>query len=111
MLLKRGGKDMIKQISLKIVETDVVAVMNEIELFRLNNENKTIDIEQLYKKMAISRDDSIENLIQANTSNNKSTLDILYDNAKSFLDELIKKINEVIINFDFDEEEKLLINQ
>lgn len=102
---------MIKRIDLKIEDLCVVAYLNENQLFRLSNENKTINIEELYKKMAITKDDSIENLIVENTSSNKSSLEVLYDNTKLFLDELIKRINEVLTQFDFEKEKKILINQ
>ncbi len=111
MLLKRGGKDMIKQINLKIIESNVIAYMNGIELFRISNDDKTINIDELYKKMAISREDSLENRIVEIKSPNKTSLEILYDNAKVFLDELINKINDALTQFDFKKEEELLINQ
>ena len=102
---------MIKQIKLKIESQYVVAYMNEVELFRISNDNKTIDIDSLYKKMAISKDDFIENSIEEIKSQDKSTLQVLYDNTKLFFDELIKKLNEVLKNFDFSKEEELLIKQ
>ena len=102
---------MIKQIKLKIESQYVVAYMNEEELFRISNDNKTINIESLYEKMAISKDDAIENSIEDIKSQDKSALQVLYDNTKLFFDELIKKINEVLLNFDFSKEEELLINQ
>ena len=61
--------------------------------------------------MAISKDDSLENLIQDITSSNKTSLEILYDNVKVFLDELINKINDALTRFDFEKEEELLIKQ
>lgn len=102
---------MIKQINLKIVDEYVIAYMNDEELFKVCNENKKIDIDALYKKMAISKDDSIENIIEEIHSRNKSLLEVLYDNTKIFLDELIKKINDTLLNFDIVEEEKILIKQ
>lgn len=111
MLLKRGGKDMIKQIRLKIEEQYVIANMNEIELFRISSNDKTIDIYNLYKKMAISKEDILENLIEDIQSQNKTILEILYENTKIFLDELIEKINGTLVQFDSSTEEKILINQ
>ena len=102
---------MIKQIKLKIESEYVVAYMNEVELFRISNDNKTIDVDSLYKKMDISKGDNIENSIEEIKSQNKSTLQVLYDNTKLIFDELIKKLNEVLINFDFSKEEELLIKQ
>lgn len=111
MLLKRGGKDMKKQINLKIIDSNVIAYMNEIELFRISNEDKTINIDELYKKMTISKNDTLENMMEEIKSPNKSSLEILYDNVKAFLDELINKINEALTLFDLKKEEELLINQ
>lgn len=102
---------MIKQISLKKDTSEVIAYMNDEELFRVSLENKTIDIEKLYNSLCITKDDSLENIILENNSNNKNGLDILYDNLKYFFDELIKKINKTILEFDFEKEEKILIEQ
>ena len=111
MLLKRGGKDMKKQINLKIIDSNVIAYMNEIELFRISNEAKTINIDELYKKMTISKNDTLENMMEEIKSPNKRSLEILYDYVKAFLDELINKINEALTLFDLKKEEELLINQ
>lgn len=111
MLLKRGGKDMKKQIKLKLTESNVIAYMNEVELFRISNDDKSIDIDSLYKLMAISKDDTIENSIEEIKSQNRSTLEVLYDNTKLFLEELIKKLNEVLKNFNFSKEAEILIKQ
>lgn len=100
-----------KQINLKIIDSNVIAYMNEIELFRISNEDKTINIDELYKKMTISKNDTLENMMEEIKSPNKSSLEILYDNVKAFLDELINKINEALTLFDLKKEEELLINQ
>ena len=100
-----------KQINLKIIDSNVIAYMNEIELFRISNEDKTINIDELYKKMTISKNDTLENMMEEIKSPNKSSLEILYDNVKAFLDELINKINEALPLYDLKKEEELLINQ
>lgn len=49
--------------------------------------------------------------IEENKSENKSLLDVLYENTKIFLDELITKINEVLKKFDEKKETEILIKQ
>lgn len=61
--------------------------------------------------MAISKNDTLENLIEEINSQNKSSIEILYDNTKTFLDELIKQINEVLTKFNPEKEEENLLNQ
>lgn len=91
---------MIKQIRLEINDNkEVVASMNSVKLFSVSISDKTIDIESLYKKLEISKDDKIENCIENIERENKTTIEIIYDNVKMFLDELIKEINSVLTNF------------
>ena len=100
-----------KQIKLEIKEENVIAYINDNELFRLNKESKTIDIEQLYNALDIAKDDILENKIAELNSSNKTSIEVLYDNAKLFLDDLIKKINDVLATFDVKKEEENLIRQ
>lgn len=102
---------MIKQIKLQKVDDTIVAMMNDTQLFKVSIINKSINIEQLYKDMCISKDDDFQNKIEEGIGDNKSAIDVLYDNVKIFLDELIKKISNVLAGFDFYQEENLLETQ
>lgn len=102
---------MTKQIELVLEDNRVVAKMNNEVLFELTSVNRSIDIESLYKKLDISADDKIENCILELKKEEKEVLDNIYDNTKLFLDDLIKKINKVISEFDAKEESNLLLNQ
>ncbi len=102
---------MTKQIELVLEDNRVVAKMNNEVLFELTSVNRSIDIESLYKKLDISADDKIENCILELKKDEKDVLDNIYDNTKLFLDDLIKKINKVISEFDAKEESNLLLNQ
>ena len=101
---------MIKQISLELIENCVIAKMNEQELFRVDSSNKTIDVEDLYKKLDIKREDVLENLIQKNDKVNQNALSALFDNTSLFLNDLIKRIQEVLESFNVEKEEKSLID-
>lgn len=102
---------MIKQIKLLKTDDTIDAMMNDIQLFKVSITDKSINIEQLYKDMSISKDDEFQNKIEKGIVDNKSAIDVLYDNVKIFLDELIKKISDVLVSFDSSKEENLLETQ
>ena len=111
MLLKRGGKDMKKQIKMKIEDNKINVYMNDDVLFYLTTSNKSIDVKGLYDKLDIKKDDVLVNLIDALEKDNKTTLDNIYCNTKLFLDHLITSINTTIENFDQEKEISLLEKQ
>ncbi|MDE6241116.1 MAG: hypothetical protein K2M08_01705 [Anaeroplasmataceae bacterium] len=102
---------MIKQIKLQKADDTIIAMMNDTQLFKVSITDKSINIEQLYKDMSISKDDEFQNKIEEGIDDNKSAIDVLYDNVKIFLDELIKKISDVLVGFDSSKEENLLETQ
>ncbi|MDY0139165.1 MAG: hypothetical protein RBR50_05670 [Candidatus Izemoplasmatales bacterium] len=101
-----------KEITLELNETknEVLIKLNGIELQKVSENDRTIDIEKLYNLLEIQKDDEIVNGITDRESENKQSIDFLYDNLKLFLDKLISKLQSTISNFDESKQKEILLN-
>lgn len=101
-----------KEITLELNETknEVLIKLNGIELQKVSENDRTLDIEKLYNSLEIQKDDEIVNGITDRKLENKQSIDFLYDNLKLFLDKLISKLQSTISNFDESKQKEILLN-
>ncbi len=91
---------MIKIIKLFVENDNVICKMDDIEVFNISNTNNTFKGLDIYNKLDIHKDDEFkfdENC--ANDCDNSSKNNPLFNNAKTYLEKLIEKLNSTITEF------------